>query len=300
MRQLLRRNPGALGTALLLHLILAVLTLAGVDWLASAEKLPTRPRIVQAKVVDAGALEAEITARHQAKAETQRQAAAEAEAQRRAEAQRQAAAEAEAQRRAEAKRQAEAEAQRQAEAKRRAAAEARRQAEAKRQADAEARRQAEAKRRAAAEAQRQAEAKRQADAEARRQAEAKRQAEAEAKRQAEAEAQRRAEAEANLLAALDAEQAASELDIYKSAIQERIRRVWVRQPGMGRDLSCQVEARIIPGGQVIPGSVHIIRGSGNPAFDRSVMTAVYKASPLPVPAGRPFEQFRNLRLEFKP
>lgn len=242
MWQILRRNPGALGTALLLHLILAVLTLAGVDWLAASEKVYTRPRVIQATVVDARALESEIMAR------------------------------------------------RQAEAKRKAEAKAQRQAEAKRQAEAEAKRQAEAKRKAEAKAKRRAEAKRKAEETARRRAEAERKA---------AEAARRAR-EADLLAALDAEQAAGELDIYKSAVFDRIRGVWVRQPGMGRNLSCRVEVRLIPGGEVVPGSVRIIRGSGNPAFDRSVVTAVYKASPLPVPSGQPFEQFRNLGLDFRP
>jgi len=278
MWQILRRNPGALGTALLLHLILAVLTLAGVDWLAASEKVYTRPRVIQATVVDARALESEIMARRQAEAKRK----AEAEVQRQAEA--------EAQRRAEAKRQAEAEVQRQAEAKRKAEAKAQRQAEAKRQAEAEAKRQAEAKRKAEAKAKRRAEAKRKAEETARRRAEAERKA---------AEAARRAR-EADLLAALDAEQAAGELDIYKSAVFDRIRGVWVRQPGMGRNLSCRVEVRLIPGGEVVPGSVRIIRGSGNPAFDRSVVTAVYKASPLPVPSGQPFEQFRNLGLDFRP
>ena len=61
-----------------------------------------------------------------------------------------------------------------------------------------------------------------------------------------------------------------------------------------------MEARLIPGGEVTPGSVRVIRSSGNPAFDRSVVAAVYKASPLPVPSGRLFEQFRNLGLNFKP
>jgi len=100
---------------------------------------------------------------------------------------------------------------------------------------------------------------------------------------------------------LDAEQAADdELSIYTNKIRARIRRNWVRQPDMGRDLSCLVEVRLIPGGEVVPDGVRVIRSSGNPAFDRSVVTAVYKASPLPVPSGQLFGQFRNLRLDFKP
>jgi colicin import membrane protein len=92
---------------------------------------------------------------------------------------------------------------------------------------------------------------------------------------------------------------ASELDVYVAAIDERIRQVWVRPSGTGRDLECLVEARLIPGGEVTPGSVRVIRSSGNPAFDRSVVAAVYKASPLPVPSGRLFEQFRTLGLDFQ-
>ena len=85
-----------------------------------------------------------------------------------------------------------------------------------------------------------------------------------------------------------------------AAIHDRIAQAWVRQPGMGRDLSCLVEARLIPGGEVTPGSVRVLRSSGNPAFDRSVIAAVYKSSPLPVPSGRLFEKFRNLGFNFKP
>ncbi len=101
------------------------------------------------------------------------------------------------------------------------------------------------------------------------------------------------------MAALGAEQASSELDSYVAAIDERIRQVWVRPAGTGRDVECLVEARLMPGGEVTPGSVRVIRSSGNPAFDRSVVSAVYKASPLPVPSGPLFERFRNLGLDFK-
>jgi colicin import membrane protein len=61
-----------------------------------------------------------------------------------------------------------------------------------------------------------------------------------------------------------------------------------------------VQVRLIPGGDVVPGGVSIIKSSGNAAFDRSVEAAVYKATPLPVPSGPLFESFRNLRLNFNP
>ena len=199
MWQILRRDPRAFGAALLLHLVLAALTLVSVDWLATADKAPTKLRVVQATIVDSKAIEA---------------------------------------------------------------------------------------------GGRQAEARRTAEEKARRQAEARRTAEKETEAQ-------RAREEA-LQAALEAEQAASNLGVYKREIRERIHRIWVRQPGMGWDLSCGVEVRLIPGGEVIPGGVRVTHSSGNPTFDQSVVTAVYKASPLPVPSGRPFGQFRNLRLLFKP
>jgi len=241
MWQILRRDPRAFGAALLLHLVLAALTLVSVDWLATADKAPTKLRVVQATIVDSKAIEA---------------------------------------------------GGRQAEAKRTAEEKARRQAEARRTAEEKARRQAEARRTAEEKARRQAEARRTAEEKARRQAEARRTAEKETEAQ-------RAREEA-LQAALEAEQAASNLGVYKREIRERIHRIWVRQPGMGWDLSCGVEVRLIPGGEVIPGGVRVTHSSGNPTFDQSVVTAVYKASPLPVPSGRPFEQFRNLRLLFKP
>ena len=227
MWQILRRDPRAFGAALLLHLVLVALTLVSVDWLATADKAPTKPWVVQATIVDSKAIEA-----------------------------------------------------------------GGRQAEARRKAEEKARRQAEARRKAEEQAQRQAEAKRKAEEQARRQAEARRRAEKETEAQ-------RAREEA-LQAALEAEQAASNLGVYKRKIRERIHRIWVRQPGMGWDLSCGVEVRLIPGGEVIPSGVRVTRSSGNPAFDQSVVVAVYKASPLPVPSGRLFEQFRNLKLVFKP
>jgi len=251
MWQILRRNPRAFGAALLLHMILAVFTLVGVDWLANFDDVRIEPQIAQATIVSTEAIEAQVAARRQA----------------------------------EAKRKAEEKIRQRAEAKRKAKEAAQRQAEAKRKAEEKIRQRAEAKRKAKEAAQRQAEAERKV-------------AEA-AQRRAEEEA--RQAREADLLAALDAErEAVGELGVYTNTIREHIRRNWVRQPGMGRGLSCLVEVKLIPGGEVVAAGVRVARSSGNPAFDRSVVTAVYKASPLPIPSGRLFGQFRNLRLDFKP
>ena len=140
--------------------------------------------------------------------------------------------------------------------------------------------------------------------------EERRQAEAERveqkRRQAAEQAALQAEEQA-LAAALAAEEAAqaepaaSDIQFYAAAIDSRIRDTWVRPLGSSRrDLSCTIEIQLLSNGEVVADSVRLVRSSGDPAYDRSVVAAVYKASPLPVPAGPLFERFRKLRLEFKP
>ena len=177
--------------------------------------------------------------------------------------------------------------------------EERRQAERQRQAAAEAKRRAEEQR--LAEEQRQAELRRLE--EERRQVAAERIAEE--RRQAAELAAQQAE-ERDLAAALAAEEAAqaepvaSDIQFYAAAIDSRIRETWLRPLGSRRDQSCTVEIQLQSSGEVVADSVRVIRSSGDPAYDRSVVAAIYQASPLPVPAGRLFERFRKLRLEFKP
>jgi colicin import membrane protein len=322
MWQTLRRSPGSFVAALLLHLTLAGLTLVGLDWLSGGPDRLARPQVVQARIVDAAALQAEVDRLEQieeerrvreearARAEEERRAAEEAkrlaeqERRQEAEASRKAKAEAQARRAAEERRRAEEEAARVAEERRKAEEQAQREA-AKRRAEEEAQRQAaEERRRVEEEAARVAEERRKAEEQAQREVAAKRRAEEEAQRQREAaEAAQRAREE-ELLAALEAEQqatelAATEIDLYAAAIDEQIRRYWVRPAGSRRDLVSTVEVRLIPGGEVVPGSVRVVRSSGDPAYDRSVVAAVYKASPLPVPSGRLFERFRDAKLRFK-
>jgi colicin import membrane protein len=280
MWQTLRRSPGSFVAALLLHLTLAGLTLVGLDWLSGGPDRLARPQVVQARIVDAAALQAEVDRLEQI--EEERRVREEARA------------------RAEEERRAAEEAKRLAEQERRQEAEASRKAKA----EAQARRAAEERRRAEEEAARVAEERRKAEEQAQREVAAKRRAEEEAQRQREAaEAAQRAREE-ELLAALEAEQqatelAATEIDLYAAAIDEQIRRYWVRPAGSRRDLVSTVEVRLIPGGEVVPGSVRVVRSSGDPAYDRSVVAAVYKASPLPVPSGRLFERFRDAKLRFK-
>ncbi|MBK1640555.1 protein TolA [Chromatium okenii] len=106
--------------------------------------------------------------------------------------------------------------------------------------------------------------------------------------------------EADLLAALAAEQMTREADQYVPLIQERVRQFWVRPLASGRDFSAVVALRLLPGGEVIPNSVRIVTSSTNAAFDQSAIAAVYQASPLPVPTGAAFAPFRDFYFTFSP
>jgi len=290
MWQAIRENPRAVMYAVLMHLILLAILVFSLDWTPKISRPAGQKVPIEATLVDPHQLEAAAEKRR-------------AEERRVEEAKRQVVEE-------EQRKQAEAEAKQkaEAEAKQKAEAERKRKAEAKQKAEAEVKRkaEAEAKRKAAAKQKAEAEAKRKAETEARRkaEAEAKRKAEAEAKRKA--EEARRKQAEAELQARLAAEQAAAEqarasgiVNEYVGYIADKVRRNWLRPPGSPQGLSCEVQVSLIPGGDV--SRVRITRSSGDPIFDRSVETAVYKAKPLPLPPDSSlFNYFREIRFVFKP
>jgi colicin import membrane protein len=291
MWQAIRENPRAVMYAVLMHLILLALLVFSLDWTPKISRPAGQQVPIQAELVDQRQLDA-VAEKKQAE-------------QRKIE---------------EAKRQAALEEQRQAEEKRQAEAERKQQAEqaAKQKAEQAAKQKAEAerKRKAELEAKQQAEqaAKQKVEQAAKQKAEqaAKQKADLEAKRKAEsdqkrkAEEARRREAEQALQSQLAAEQDRMEagrvqgvVAEYIAYIQERIQRSWLRPPGSAAGLSCVVQVSLIPGGDVA--RVEIVRSSGDPIFDRSVETAVWKASPLPLPPDAAlFKHFRDLRLIFKP
>ncbi len=183
--------------------------------------------------------------------------------------------------------------------------------ELKRQQDAKIERQrlsriaeqeAERKRRAEA-----AERKRQADEEAlkeRRRLDAERKREEEIERQRlenlrlrrEAESTARQveiDAEFNRFAAVDA----GELAAYQFAIQQKVRRNWVEPASSRPGLKCEVRVQQLPGGAVV--SVSILTCNGDAAVRRSIVAAIEKASPLPIPSN-PNLFDRNLRFTFRP
>jgi colicin import membrane protein len=294
MWQAVRENPRAVVYAVLMHLMLLALLVFSLDWTPKITRPPGVKVPIEAELVDQRQLQAieekklaeqrrQEEAEQQRKAEVAAKAKAEAEQKRKAEAAARAKAEAEQQRKAEvaAKAKAEAEQQRKAEV----AAKAKAEAEQKRKAEAEAKAKAEAEKKRKAEA------------------EAKAKAEAEKKRKAEAEAKAKAEAEAEMRRQIAAEQeearARSALSEYIPYIQDKVQRNWLRPPGSAAGLSCLIKVRLIPGGDVV--SATVVRSSGDPLFDRSVETAVLKASPLPLPTDATlFNHFREINFNFDP
>ncbi len=327
MWQVIRRNPMAVFMAILLHIALAAFLIFGVDW-KEKPKMAALPKadVVQAKVIDARQVDEEVEKLKLA--ETVKKARAEAEKKRleeikqKAEMEKKRLAELEHKRQEAERERKRAEKKRQAEIKRKAEAEKRRLAKLKKEREAlEKQRKAEEQRLAALEKKRKAEekkrkeeaAKKKAEKEKRKALEAKKKAEekkrkaAEAKRKAEEKRRKAAEAkalaakkkrEAELQAQAQKEQDAREIDGYNRAIKRSIEGVWVYPSGSGEGLACTLRIRLGAGGAVL--DAQVVKSSGNSAFDRSAVAAVYKADPLPVPDGRLFEEFRDFQLVFAP
>ena len=297
MWQALRENPRAVAYAVLMHVVLLLLLVFSLDWTHKSIK-PGSNKPIQAELVDASKLQAieEKKLAEQRKVEEDKRKAEEAVKQK-AEAARKQQLQQEQQQKAEAERKKKAEQE----------ARARTEAERKKKADLAAKQKAEEKRKAeqAAKQKAEAERKRQEEEAAKKKAAAEKQRKAEqaAKEKAAAEAAAKREAEQALQAQLAEEQAQaraeSALSQYIPYIQEKIQRNWLRPAGTPAGLSCLILVKLIPGGEVV--AAKVVRSSGNPLFDRSVETAVLKASPLPLPADAAmFKYFREINFNFKP
>ena len=91
----------------------------------------------------------------------------------------------------------------------------------------------------------------------------------------------------------------SEAEKYKLLIVNAISRQWILPENVDKQLSSRFEIRLGPDGSVL--DVRLIQSSGDAILDRSAQTAIYKASPLPVPTDTEmFEMFRNIRLTVRP
>lgn len=128
-------------------------------------------------------------------------------------------------------------------------------------------------------------------AEAKRQQEAKELADKEQKRQS-----------ALKQAAIDSEKnarIAGEVDRYKALIINAISRQWILPENAQNNLSSQFRIRLAPDGSVL--DVTLTRGSGDSVLDHSAQSAIFKASPLPVPTDPDaFNTFRDISLTVRP
>ena len=190
------------------------------------------------------------------------------------------------------------------------AAEQKRKEEEKRKSEAEKKRKEE-ERRIAAERDRIKQEKLEAEAELKRIEDENRKAEAEQKRledekrKAQAERQRIAEEKKKKEEAearrkqLAQEQQAQDKTTLQNIVAE-IYRVVVgnfNKTGLPKGLECVLSVQTVPGGEVI--SVTINKPSGNEVFDRRAVTAVEKASPLPLPSDAAvFERLRLRKFNF--
>jgi colicin import membrane protein len=279
MWQALRENPRAVTYAVLMHVGLLILLVFSLDWTPDAIK-PGSPKAIKAELVDMSQLKAveEKKLAEQRRIETEKRKLEQEE-----------------KKKVEEKRKAE------QEVKQKAAAEKQRKADAerKKKAEADKQRKADAERKKNAEADKQ----RKADSERKKKAEqeAKKKAAAEKKRKQEAARQQEAERALQTQLAEEQAQARAEhaLSEYIPYIQDKIQRSWLRPAGSPPGLSCLIQVRLIPGGEVV--SAKVIRSSGDPLFDRSVETAVLKASPLPLPSDPGmFKYFREINFNFDP
>ena len=103
-------------------------------------------------------------------------------------------------------------------------------------------------------------------------------------------------------AALDAQKnalTAGEVDKYKALIIGAISRQWILPENADSRMSSQFRIRLAPNGVVL--DVSLMRSSGDPILDHSAQSAIYKASPLPVPTDPDaFNMFREISLTVRP
>jgi len=175
--------------------------------------------------------------------------------------------------------------------KKTAVVESKRKEEEKRLADIELKKEAEEEKAAELKKKTEEEKKKKAEEEKKRKAEQKRKEDEELLKKQMEQEQREQDAER-----LRGEQ--RELDLYAARINDAIRREF-NTAGLPPGLSCVLQIRMIPGGEVV--AVRVSKSSGNPVFDRRAEVAVSKAAPLPVPENaRLFEKMREINLTFAP
>lgn len=90
----------------------------------------------------------------------------------------------------------------------------------------------------------------------------------------------------------------AQVNRYKALLINAISQNWILPPNVNKNLSCRFEINLEPTGRVV--KVTLLRSSGDPILDRSAQTAIYSASPLPVPSmPEAFEIFKVVSLTVK-
>ena len=84
---------------------------------------------------------------------------------------------------------------------------------------------------------------------------------------------------------------------WAQMINRALERAWLRPPGNTDQFICKLNVRLLPNGQVV--SATITKSCGSPILDDSVLKAVYKASPLPLPP-EPSAFVPELNISFQP
>ena len=92
------------------------------------------------------------------------------------------------------------------------------------------------------------------------------------------------------------------LNEFVTRIQNKIRNNIIEPPGLQGNPQVEFEVVILPGGEIMDGSVKLKRSSGIPSYDQAVERAILISSPLPVAAEGDalFDLFRRPTLQIKP
>lgn len=99
--------------------------------------------------------------------------------------------------------------------------------------------------------------------------------------QKELDSEEKAQSAAKAQTAAHNKQVENEVSHFMGLIQTSVENNWDKPATSQPDLHCKLLVQVTPGGQVT--NVSLAQSSGDPALDRSAITAVYKAQPLPVP-----------------
>lgn len=312
MLEIIRRHPFGFFLAVLMHLGIVAIMIFGLDWINPPQVQKPRGQIVQARLIDTKQLQKEqqdknrrLDVQKAKKAEQLRKKKAEEKRRKQLKIKQQQ----EKKKRQELQRKkAEAEKKRQLalkkkqqEKKKKLALEKKKKLEQQKRKELEARKKAEQKKKADARKKAEQERKRKEKAAAKKKAEQerKRKAAAEKKRKA-AELAAQKSREAELAAQWAAEKDQRERASVSAAIKRKVQRNWLRPPAASdRNLQATVRVRLNSRGSVL--LVQVLKSSGNAAFDRSVVTAVNKADPLPMPKSKTLiSEFREFTFIFRP